>query len=56
MSSGTPEEYRAEADLCRKRAGACTDPKIAHEWQTLATEYDRLAQIVEPSNPAATNA
>ena len=52
-----PEDYMAEANLCRKRAAECLDKKIAAEWLQLAREYDRMALIAEskaiPAGPGA---
>jgi hypothetical protein len=47
MPNRPPEDYRAEADLCRSRAAGCRDPKLAQEWRNLAAEYDRIALIAE---------
>ena len=47
MPNRPPEDYRAEADLCRIRVAECKDPKIAQQWRTLAAEYDRIALIAE---------
>jgi hypothetical protein len=40
---GPSDEYRAKADLCRKRA--TRNPKTAHDWLDLTAQYERMALI-----------
>jgi len=47
MPNRPPEDYLAEAELCRKRAAACTDELMAAEWHKLALEYEKHALIAE---------
>jgi hypothetical protein len=47
MPNRPPEDYNAEADLCRKRAAECVDEKMTAQWLQLALEYERIALIAE---------
>jgi len=43
----SPEEIRAEAELCRKRAAGCSDAEMAQDWLSLAAEFDKIAVVAE---------
>jgi len=47
MPDRPPEDYRAEAALCRERAATCQDRETAQAWRTLADEYDRIALVAQ---------
>jgi hypothetical protein len=42
-----PEDYLAEAELCRERAAECDNELLKAEWHKLAQEYERHAVIAE---------
>jgi hypothetical protein len=47
MAKSPQPDYRAEAALCRQRAARATGAKLATGWNALASEYDKLAEVVE---------
>jgi hypothetical protein len=45
--SASADNYRAEAERCRRLAGTCRDPLAAERWKQLAKDYIELAESFE---------
>lgn len=44
--------YLKEAERCRALAASSPDPDMARRWRTLAADYEKLAEALEPSQDA----
>ena len=45
--SKSPDYYRAEARRCLQRAEEATDPGMKRGWLSMASEYEKLAKVIE---------
>jgi hypothetical protein len=43
----SPDYYRQQANLCRKRAGEAATPGLAAKWRQMAAEYEQLADCFQ---------
>ena len=50
MADDDTARYRAQAEECRRRAAAATNPVDREWWQRLADDWLRLAQQTRPRN------
>jgi hypothetical protein len=49
----SPEYYREQARLCRKRARQVPERQLATKWLKMADEYDQLAESLEATGTSA---
>ena len=43
----SPDYYREQASVCRRRAGEAPTRELAAQWMKMAIEYDQLADCFQ---------